>query len=88
MNVLTGAKFNTAVVSILGDRIIVTTAEIREPFTSAIYEFDRDFSLLRGRYSETYWEAQRRLELEGKLSHSRETCPDRYGPPAIHVWRD
>lgn len=88
MNLLGGGRFNRAVLTLVGERIIVTTTEVAGAATSAtaVYEFDRELRLLRARYSETYWDAHRRLELEGRLTHSRAACPEGEGPAAIHVW--
>lgn len=86
LNQLTGARFNRASVELLGERVTVTSVEIENTTATAMYEFDRAFRLLRARYSEAYWDMHRRLELEGRLTHPRESCPERDGPPAIHVW--
>ena len=74
-------------VALVGDRLLATTTEIDDDApATAIYELDMDLRLVRARYSETYWDVHRRLELEGRIAHTRETCPERDGPPAIHVW--
>ncbi|HEX6324489.1 MAG TPA: hypothetical protein VFZ36_12240, partial [Vicinamibacterales bacterium] len=71
-------------------RLVITTIEVPgDPLAAtAHYEFDREMRLLSARYDGVYWDAHRRLEGEGRLTHSRETCPERDGPPAIEVWRD
>lgn len=84
LNRLTAARFNHARVSTLGDQILVTTSETER--ANAIYEFDLDLRFVRAQYSERYWDEHRRLELEGLLTHAREACPERDGPPAIHLW--
>ena len=86
LNRVTGGRFNRARVGLVGDRILVTTTEIQESTVTAIYEFDRELRLTRARYSEAYWDAHRRLEGEGRLTHTREACAESQGPPAIHVW--
>lgn len=88
LNVLTASRFNRAQLSWVGDRLLVTTIEIPgDPIAGAAhYEFDRDLRLIRASYSDSYWDVHRRLELEGRVGHSRDTCPDRAGPPAIDVW--
>jgi hypothetical protein len=88
LNRLTAGRFNRAVVSLAGNQVIVITAETSREHSeaSAIYEFDRELRFKRARYSERYWDEHRRLEMEGRISHAREKCPDRDGPPAIHVW--
>lgn len=86
VNLATASPFNRASVALVGDRIIVTTSEAGSSPATAIYEFDRDLTLLRARYSEAYWEMHDQLHREGRLSHSRADCPERDGPPPIHVW--
>jgi hypothetical protein len=86
LNVLTSGPFNRAQVAVIGDRVRVTTIEIANSTVAGVYEFDRELRLVRARYSESYWDAHRRLELEGKLRHTRDACPERDGPPAIRVW--
>ena len=88
LNVLTASRFNRAQVAWSGDRLLVTTMEIAgNPLAAtALYEFDRDLQLVRARYSDVYWDTHRRLELEGRLTHSRETCPEREGPASVHQW--
>ncbi len=89
LNRLTGSRFNRAQVSRLDiDRIVVMTIEVPgDPLAAtAVYEFDESMQLRRARYDDVYWDAHRRLELEGRLSHGRADCPERDGPPTIHVW--
>jgi hypothetical protein len=88
LNQLTAERFNRARVSTIGNQIVVITSETARDRSdiTAIYEFDRDLRFVRARYSDPYWDEHRRLELEGRLTHSRETCPERNGPPVIHVW--
>ena len=90
LNVLTSSRFNRAQVAWLGDRLQVTTIEVPgDPLAAtAIYEFDRDLRLVAARYDDLYWSTHRRLELEGRLGHTRAACPDRGGPPAISIWRE
>lgn len=88
LNRVTAGRFNRAFVSAVGDRFLVTTSETGQERSeaTAIYEFDRDLRFIRARYSERYWDEHGRLELEGRIAHTREACPDRDGPAAIHVW--
>ena len=90
LNRLTASRFNRAAVSLVGDRVLVTTSETGRDRSeaTAIYEFDRDLRFLRARYAERYWDEHGRLEREGRLTHTRETCPERDGPGAIHLWQD
>lgn len=88
LNRVTAGRFNRARVSMLADRIVLTTAETgpERSEVNAIYEFDAGMRLLRARYSDRYWDEHRRLEREGVIAHPRATCPDRDGPAAVHVW--
>jgi hypothetical protein len=91
LNRLTAARFNRARITLKDGGMIVTTVELvsgEDVTATAMYEFDRDMRLLRKRHSDTYWDAHRRLELEGKLSHSRDACPERDGPPIYYVWTE
>jgi len=51
-----------------------------------IFEFSRDFRLVRLSYSDGYRELHRKLEREGKIKHPWERCPDRYGPQVVRTW--
>jgi hypothetical protein len=51
-----------------------------------IFEFTRDFQLVRARYSDSYWEVHQELEREGKIRHSKKHCPDRFGPRVVRAW--
>lgn len=89
LNLLTASRFNRAHISVVTGRMVAMTTELEgttSAAATAIYEFDVDARTVRARYSEGYWDAHRRLELEGRLTHSRENCPERDGPAAIHVW--
>lgn len=90
LNVLTSSRFNRAQVAWLGDGLHLQTIEVPgEPLAAtAIYEFDRALRLVSARYDDIYWSAHRRLELEGRVTHSRESCPERDGPGAIQIWRE
>lgn len=84
VNRVTASRFNRAQVAVRDGTILVTTSETGE--VNAMYEFDGDWRLVGARYSDRYWDEHRRLELEGRLGHTREACPERDGPAAIHVW--
>ena len=90
LNRLTGSRFNRAAVVRRANRLVVTTIEMSDEtlVAAAIYEFDdATYALTGTRYDDVYWDTHRRLELEGRLGHSREACPERDGPGAIHVWK-
>ena len=56
------------------------------PLSDAIYEFSPALELTDARYSDRYWDHHRRLELEGRIRHTRAQCPERDGPLFIDVW--
>ncbi|HET7694457.1 MAG TPA: hypothetical protein VFK57_02015 [Vicinamibacterales bacterium] len=91
LNVVTGSRFNRALIEVLPDRLIARTVEIPEESPSqgapdAIYEFTYDLELLGATYGAQYWDKHRALEAAGKLRHTQEHCPERFGPRQIHVW--
>jgi hypothetical protein len=90
VNLITRSRFNRARVQILPDRIVARTVEVEEKSPEAaadvLYEFTPDLKLIRAAFSTSYWEIHRALEHEGKLTHSRESCPDRDGPREMLVW--
>ena len=91
LNVVTGSRFNRAVLEVLSDRVIARTVEIPEESPSqgasdAIYEFTYNLDLIGATYGAQYWDKHRALETAGKLNHSREQCPERFGPRRLHVW--
>ena len=91
LNVVTGARFNRALIEVLPDRLIARTVEVPEESPSqgasdAIYEFSYDLELLGATYGGKYWDKHRALEASGKLRHTQEQCPERFGPRQIHVW--
>ena len=88
LNEVTASRFNRASVLAVGDHLVVTSVEFsrQDGDATALYEFDGQLHFLRARYSDTYWTEHRRLEREGRITHTRERCPSREGPPAIQVW--
>jgi hypothetical protein len=91
VNRLTASPFNRAVVEDLPDRIFVRTVEVPAPANGStavdvLYEFTRGLDLIRASYSDRYWEVHRALELQGKINHTRDRCPDRDGPRFIEMW--
>jgi hypothetical protein len=89
VNRVSGARFNRASLSAGGGRLIVTTSE-EEPREgiAAVYEFDPEFRLVRSSFSDRYWDSHRRLELEKKILHGRDQCPDRNGPRGVQLWTE
>lgn len=71
-------------------RITVRTAESDRAGSLAgaevLYEFDEALALRRVDYSDRYWDIHAALERDGRLSHTRATCPERAGPPGMLEW--
>ena len=90
VNRLIAGGFTRARVSPSGSRLVVTTVENDrgDGDAAALYEFNSDLRFLRVRHSGNYWDEHRRLEIEGRITHTREQCPEREGPAAIHVWTE
>ena len=88
VNRISGAPFNRAKVQSQSVRLVVNTLELLEKTLppTAIYEFTPELDLIHASYSDRYWDAHRDLERAGKISHTREQCPDRDGRPTIEIW--
>jgi len=89
VNRLSASPFNRAVLEILPDRVFVRTVEVPATGSTAvdaIYEFTPRLEFVRASFSDRYWDAHRALEAQGKITHTKEHCPDRDGPRAIEVW--
>jgi hypothetical protein len=89
LNIVLASRFNRARVMVYDDRIMVRTEEVflDEQVFDALYEFSPSLEIRRASFSDRYWELHRTLEQEGKLHHTRETCPQRGGPPSFLEWR-
>jgi hypothetical protein len=88
LNRVTGSRFNRVLVVTNAGRISVRTVELSSEAgdADAHYEFTPTLDFISARFSERYWELHRALEAEGRVTHSREQCPDRDGPRALKVW--
>ena len=89
LNRVTGARFNRARFEVHDRGITVRTYEMQVSETDAadaLYEFTPSLDLVNASFSERYWEAHRALELQGRIGHTRDQCPDRDGPREIQVW--
>lgn len=91
LNRRTGSGFNRAALAASRSRVFVRTVEIdrttdHSPEIDAIYEFTPSMELIGASYSDRYWDHHRLLELSGKVTHTRETCPERDGPPVVLKW--
>ena len=88
---MTGSAFNRALLEFSAGNPVVHTSEVDRPdgggaLIDAIYEFTPALDLKSAVYGSLYWDRHRVLELEGKLLHTREQCPERNGPPSIEIW--
>jgi len=89
INLATHSRFNRAILERSGDRVIARTVEVPaagQGVADVIYEFTPALDLVTASFSQRYWEVHDQLFAEKKLDHDRAQCPDRAGPPAIHVW--
>ena len=91
LNVVTGSRFNRALIEVLPDRLIARTVEMPEESPSqgapdAIYEFNYNLELISATFGAQYWDKHRALEAAGKITHTEDQCADRFGPRQIHVW--
>lgn len=90
LNRVTGSGFNRAMLSISRDRVFARVDEVDHPHDApardAIYEFSPSLEFIGASYSDRYWDSHRALEMEGKLTHTREHCPERNGPPEVLMW--
>lgn len=90
LNRVTGSGFNRAILQTsAGENLLARTIEMRSDGADAdvLYEFAvPSLDLMSARFSERYWEMHRLLEAEGKISHSREQCPDNGGPRQVLAW--
>jgi hypothetical protein len=89
INRVSGAPFNRAVVQTFADgHVLARTIEMTTPMqdADALYEFTASLDFVSARFGERYWEMHRALEAEGRITHSREQCPDRDGPRQIQMW--
>lgn len=90
VNRVTVSRFNRAVVEITSDRIIARTIEAlpdeSQGAADVLYEFTPSLDLLNASFGARYWDIHRALEMQGKLAHTREQCPDRDGPREIRIW--
>ncbi len=89
LNRLTAGRFNRARIVRQNDRFVVTTVELAgEPVSAtAIYEFDTGFQLISARYDDAYWTLHQQMEREGRLTHTRASCPQANGPVGMQRWQ-
>jgi hypothetical protein len=90
VNRANASPFNRASVSLQTSALLVRTMEVPGSTTTAaadaLYEFTAQLDLIRASYSDRYWEMHREMERLGKITHTRENCPDRDGPRQVDIW--
>lgn len=88
VNMVTASPFNRVIFVVKPETVLARTVEVPAiaQAADALYEFTPSLDLIRASYSDRYWELHRELEFQGKISHSREQCPDRNGPRQLRVW--
>ena len=78
-------------VRVLGDEILITACEA-EPScaTSVFYDLRGDFEVesISAHFSDGFGPTHKRLEQEGKITHSVENCPERFPRKPVREWRD
>ena len=89
INRVTGARFNRVVLQTAADQVFVHTIEMPlvDGDAMAVYEFTASLDFVSAKFGERYWDMHKRLEGEGRLTHSREECADRDGPRQIQTWQ-
>lgn len=89
VNRITASRFNRVVLQTFNDRVTARTIEMSTGFNGdadALYDFTPSLDFVGARFSERYWEVHRALEAEGRITHSRDVCPDRDGPRELLSW--
>jgi hypothetical protein len=91
VNRVSASPFNRVVLAVKGDSLLARTMETPGSETGggpadALYELTPSLEVTRARFSDRYWEMHHQLESQGKITHTREQCPDRDGPREIRVW--
>jgi hypothetical protein len=81
-----GYDINRALALVFDRAIEVHTQEANATSSEAIYDFTFDFALTRARFGDRYWEQHRRLEHEGRFSHTAEQCRMRDPSALMRVW--
>jgi hypothetical protein len=87
VNIASGLPYNeTADIRVTSAGISVSVREGPPASDIAwVYDFSTEFELRQVTPSDSYWPAHRMLELEGKIDHSAESCPQRT-PPPVRSW--
>jgi len=90
VNRVSASPFNRVVLIPKRDALVARTIEApmvaEAAAADALYEFTPALDLVRASYSDRYWEIHREMEAAGKITHTRQQCPERDGPREIRVW--
>jgi hypothetical protein len=89
VNLASGSRFNRAITQVEPDLVVARTVEqeVTPDFIAdAVYEFDTELNLKSANFSGRYWEQHRSLEQQGKIAHSRSSCPYKDGPGPLREW--
>lgn len=81
-----GFDINMAQVRPWDRAVEIRTLEAVGTSAEAVYQFSTDLAINRARFGDRYWDLHRRLENEGRIRHSADTCPERALMPPVHVW--
>jgi hypothetical protein len=90
LNRVTLSRFNRAIVQLTSSGILARPIEVPSAGQDAvdtIYEFTPALDLVRASMSARYWELHRALEAQGQITHTRDACGERNGPPLVKMWR-
>jgi hypothetical protein len=89
VNVLTLSPFNQVYFTRPLQSVVeayTNEAQIQEVAAMGIFELTPDFHLTKARWSDGYAQLHRELERQGKIKHTWEQCPDRFGPRLVRSW--
>jgi hypothetical protein len=88
LNRVTASRFNRVLVTTGPAGVSARTIEVPADSgdADALYDFTPSLDLLSVRFSDRYWEQHRALEAQGKITHTREQCPERDGPRGVKLW--
>jgi hypothetical protein len=90
LNETTGNAVNLPYSLIVTDQgmieVSIREVDIPPPQLRAIYRLSR-FTVESVAMSDAYWDTHRRLEREGKVTHSSERCPERLEGKVVKIWQ-
>lgn len=90
LNGRTVSPFNRASIDLEGGSVIVHTIEIPSfadgAAIDAVYEFSPALELRSAKFEDRYWQVHRTFEIQGRLNHTRDQCPEKDGPVGMKIW--